>query len=56
VTHNSALEQAATPSRSWQGRQDARRTAPAGQERSGSPLLTAGVMHIDVDPGWRRIL
>jgi hypothetical protein len=40
---NSALEQTAIPSRSWQGFSRRRARCGAGQERSGSPLLTAGV-------------
>jgi hypothetical protein len=40
---NSALEQTAATSRSWQRRQGARSGADARQERAGPPLLTAGV-------------
>jgi hypothetical protein len=42
-THNSALEQAATPSRSWHRRQGIRASADACQERAAPPLLSAGV-------------
>jgi hypothetical protein len=40
---NNALEQTATTSRSWHRRHGVGSTAPARQERSGPPLLTAGV-------------
>jgi hypothetical protein len=43
-TSNSALEQAAIPSRSWQLPSRRTRLAGLGQERSGPPLLTAGVI------------
>jgi hypothetical protein len=42
---NYAVEQAADPSRSWRGSRSARSSRRVGQERSVSPLLTAGVRY-----------
>jgi hypothetical protein len=53
ISHNSALEQTAATSRSWQRAQDAQRKAPARQERSVPPLLTAGVRPSESRPSHR---
>jgi len=43
VTSNPAVEQAAIPSRSWQGGSRVTRRFGVGQERSGPPQLNASV-------------